>query len=88
MLGLGRALGETIAIALVIGASPQIVANLFAAGRGHAVGDRPQPQRVDRVTYQAALIGLGVVLFAVTMLVNCRCASRARGPHRASEGGA
>ena len=32
MLGLGRALGETIAIALVIGASPQIVANLFSQG--------------------------------------------------------
>src|SRR4029077_2775741 len=32
MLGLGRAMGETIAIALVIGASPQIVPNLFAAG--------------------------------------------------------
>ena len=34
MLGLGRAMGETIAVALVIGASPQIIANLFAPGRG------------------------------------------------------
>ena len=32
MLGLGRAMGETIAVALVIGASPQIMTNLFAQG--------------------------------------------------------
>ena len=30
MLGLGRAMGETIAVALVIGVPPQIVANLFS----------------------------------------------------------
>ena len=62
MLGLGRAMGETIAIALVIGANPQIVANLFAAGRSDAVGDRPQPATSPSGDYQAALIGLGVVL--------------------------
>ena len=36
MLGLGRAMGETIAVALVIGAAAQITANLFAVRRRHA----------------------------------------------------
>ncbi|MCU1344376.1 MAG: phosphate transporter inner rane subunit PstC [Acidimicrobiia bacterium] len=69
MLGLGRAMGETIAVALVIGSSPQIVANLFGSGDampsvianefGEAAG-----------THRAALIGLGVVLFALTIVIN------------------
>ncbi len=69
MLGLGRALGETIAVVLVIGASPQIVANLFAPGEA-------MPSAIARNlnessgTYQAALIGLGVVLFGLTIIIN------------------
>jgi phosphate transport system permease protein len=69
MLGLGRAMGETIAIALVIGASPQIVANLF--GQGEAM-----PSVIARNLnessgdYQAALIGLGVALFVLTIGIN------------------
>lgn len=69
MLGLGRAMGETIAVALVIGSSTQIVANLFQSGNaipaviansfGEASG-----------TYRSALIGLGVVLFVMTIVVN------------------
>jgi phosphate transport system permease protein len=69
MLGLGRAMGETIAIALVIGANPQIVANLFAAGEAMpAVIARNLPESSG--DFQAALIGLGVVLVGLTMLVN------------------
>jgi len=69
MLGLGRAMGETIAIALVIGASPAIVMNLF--GQGEAM-----PSVIARNLnessgdYQAALIGLGVALFVLTIVVN------------------
>ena len=69
MLGLGRAMGETIAVALVIGASPQITANLFDQGEA-------MPSVIARNlnessgTYQSALIGLGVVLFVLTILVN------------------
>lgn len=69
MLGLGRAMGETIAVALVIGSSPQITTKLFASGDampavivnnfGEASG-----------TWRAALIGLGVVLFLMTILIN------------------
>jgi phosphate transport system permease protein len=69
MLGLGRAMGETIAIALVIGANPQIISNLFAAGEAMpAVIARNLPESSG--DFQAALIGLGIVLIALTMLVN------------------
>jgi len=69
MLGLGRAMGETIAVALVIGASPQIVANLFAQGEAMpSIIARNLNESAGLQT--AALIGLGVVLFALTILVN------------------
>jgi phosphate transport system permease protein len=69
LLGLGRAMGETIAAALVIGSSPVITSHLFAAGYdmpavianqfGEASGE-----------FRAALIGLGVLLFVITIVVN------------------
>jgi phosphate transport system permease protein len=69
MLGLGRAMGETIAIALVIGGSPQIVANLFAQGEAmpSVIAHNLNESSGD---YQAALIGLGVVLFVLTVVIN------------------
>jgi phosphate transport system permease protein len=69
MLGLGRAMGETIAIALVVGASPQIVANLFAQGEAmpSVIARNLNESSGD---YQAALIGLGVALFVLTILIN------------------
>jgi phosphate transport system permease protein len=69
MLGLGRAMGETIAVALVIGSSTQIVGNLFKSGNAipaviaNSFGE-------SSGTYRAALIGLGVILFAMTIVVN------------------
>jgi phosphate transport system permease protein len=68
-LGLGRAMGETIAAALVIGSSPQITARLFAPGYSlpsviaNEFGD-------SSGLYRSALIGLGVVLFVITIVVN------------------
>jgi phosphate transport system permease protein len=69
MLGLGRAMGETIAVALTIGASLQVTANLFAPG------DAMPAVIVNQFgessgTFRSALIALGVVLFAITILVN------------------
>lgn len=69
MLGLGRAMGETVAVALLIGASPQISANLL--GRGETM-----PAQIFRSlseaggTFRSALIGLGVCLFVITILIN------------------
>ena len=53
----------------MIGANPQIVSNLFASGEAMpAVIVRNLPESPG--DFQAALIGLGVVLIAITMLVN------------------
>jgi len=69
MLGIGRAMGETIAAALVIGSSPQIAANLFGSGDSMAAVIANQFNEAGGV-HRAALIGLGVELFALTIVVN------------------
>jgi phosphate transport system permease protein len=69
MLGLGRAMGETIAVALVIGSSPQITAHLF--GSGDALPSVIANQFGEASSLErSALIGLGVVVFVLTILVN------------------
>ncbi|HWS46382.1 MAG TPA: phosphate ABC transporter permease subunit PstC [Acidimicrobiia bacterium] len=69
MLGLGRAMGETIAVALVIGSSHQITSHVFRSGDTMAsVIAHNFPEAVDLP--KAALIGLGVVLFVITIIVN------------------
>jgi phosphate transport system permease protein len=69
MLGLGRAMGETIAAALVIGSSPQITAHLFRSGDSMAAVIANQFGEAGGL-HRAALIGLGVELFALTIVVN------------------
>jgi phosphate transport system permease protein len=69
MLGLGRAMGETIAVSLVIGGATAITPNLFAGGNSMAAVIVQQFGE-STGTFTAALIGLGVVLFAITVLVN------------------
>ena len=69
MLGLGRAMGETIAVALVIGSAPAITAHLFGPGDAMAAVVANQFGEASG-THRAALIGLGVVLFVMTVLVN------------------
>jgi phosphate transport system permease protein len=69
MLGLGRAMGETIAAALVIGSSPQITAHLFRSGDSMAAVIANQFGEAGGIQ-RSALIGLGVELFAMTIIVN------------------
>ncbi len=69
MLGLGRAMGETIAVALVIGSAPQITANLFAPGDSMPAVIANQWGEADSL-HKAALLALAVVLFLITILVN------------------
>jgi phosphate transport system permease protein len=69
MLGLGRAMGETIAVALVIGSSPQITANLFSSGDNLAAVIANQFGEAGGL-HRSALIGLGVALFGMTIIVN------------------
>jgi len=69
MLGLGRAMGETIAVALVIGSTPAITSHLFSQGDAMAaVVANEFGESTD--IHRAALIGLGVVLFVMTVIVN------------------
>ncbi|CAN5662584.1 phosphate ABC transporter permease subunit PstC [soil metagenome] len=67
-LGLGRAMGETIAAALVIGSSPQITAKLF--GNGYSMPSVIANEFGESSSlWRAALIGLGVVLFVITIII-------------------
>ncbi|MHB8466071.1 MAG: phosphate ABC transporter permease subunit PstC [Acidimicrobiales bacterium] len=69
MLGLGRAMGETIAVALLIGSNAEITARVFQSGDAMASVIANQFGEATG-TYQSALIALGVLLFALTILIN------------------
>ena len=70
MLGLGRAMGETIAAALVIGSIPnQITLNVFAPGDSMPAVIANEWGEADAMK-KSALIALAVTLFAITIVVN------------------
>jgi phosphate transport system permease protein len=69
LLGLGRAMGETIAVALVIGSSATITSHLFAPGYNMPAVIANQFGEATGL-FQSALMGLGVLLFAFTIIVN------------------
>ena len=69
LLGLGRAMGETIAVALVIGSSPVITSHLFAAGYSMPAVIANQFGEASGL-FRSALIGLGVLLFVITIIIN------------------
>ncbi len=69
MLGLGRAMGETIAVALVIGSAAQITADVLAPGDSMPAVIANQFGEASG-TFRAALIGLAVTLFVITIVVN------------------
>jgi phosphate transport system permease protein len=85
LLGLGRAMGETIAAALVIGSSPAITSHLFAPGYDMPAGIANLFGESSGV-FRASLMGMGVLLFVITIIINVlargvveRSARRARG---------
>jgi phosphate transport system permease protein len=69
LLGLGRAMGETIAAALVIGSSPEITSHLFATGYNMPAVIANQFGESFGV-FRAGLMGIGVLLFAFTIIIN------------------
>jgi phosphate ABC transporter permease protein PstC len=71
MLGLGRAIGETIAVTLVIGNSPNMPRDIFAQGYSLAavIANEFNEAASDPI-HRAALIAAGLVLFVLTLLVN------------------
>jgi phosphate ABC transporter permease protein PstC len=69
MLGLGRAIGETIAVTIVIGDAPQLGSHLFGQGYSLAAviaNEFGEAQGLHR----SALFAAGLVLFVLTLLVN------------------
>ncbi|HVT71678.1 MAG TPA: phosphate ABC transporter permease subunit PstC [Lacunisphaera sp.] len=70
VLGLGRALGETMAVTMVIGNRPEISASLFAPGYTLASVVANEFTEATSDLYIGALFELGLVLLGVTILVN------------------
>jgi phosphate transport system permease protein len=71
MLGLGRALGETMAVAIVLSVSGDVTFNLISSANpstiaAHIALDFPESSGLD----VNALIAAGLVLFAVTLVIN------------------
>ena len=67
-LGLGRALGETMAVTFVIGNSHRISASLFASGNSIASTLANEFTEASSPLYLSSLIELGLVLFLITMV--------------------
>ncbi len=70
ILGLGRALGETLAVTMVIGNRPEIAKSLFAPGYSLASVIANEFSEASDDTYLSALIEIGLALFLVTIAVN------------------
>ena len=70
MLGFGRALGETMAVTMVIGNNPQVAASLFAPQYTMAAVIANEFTEAADELYLAALVEIGLVLFIITLIVN------------------
>ncbi len=70
ILGLGRALGETIAVTMVIGNRPEIVKSLLGLGYSMASVIANEFSEASDDMYLSALIEIGLALFIVTIIVN------------------
>ena len=70
MLGFGRALGETMAVTMVIGNNPKISASLFAPQYTMAAVIANEFTEAADPLYLSALVEIGLVLFVITLIVN------------------
>jgi phosphate transport system permease protein len=70
ILGLGRALGETMAVTMVIGNRPQISASVFEPSYTIASVIANEFTEATQDLYLSALVELGLILFFVTFVVN------------------
>jgi phosphate transport system permease protein len=70
MLGFGRALGETMAVTMVIGNNPRVSASLFAPQYTMAAVLANEFTEAADELYLHALIEIGLVLFIITLIVN------------------
>ena len=70
LLGLGRALGETMAVTMVIGNSPEIHASLFAAGYSLPAVIANEFAEATSAVHTGVLAALALILFGITFLLN------------------
>jgi phosphate transport system permease protein len=70
VLGLGRALGETMAVTMVIGNRPQISASLFAPAQTMASIIANEYAEASSQMHRSALAAVGLSLFLVSLLIN------------------
>jgi phosphate transport system permease protein len=70
ILALGRALGETMAVTMVIGNTPQIVASLFEPAYTMSSVIANEYSEASGPMYLSSLTELGLLLFVVTFIVN------------------
>jgi phosphate transport system permease protein len=69
MLGLGRALGETMAVTFVIGNANKLSWSLFAAGNSIASTLANEFAESDTVLHTSSLFALALILFVITFIV-------------------
>jgi phosphate transport system permease protein len=69
MLGLGRALGETMAVTFVIGNAHKIASSILAPGTTISASIANEFTEADGVLYNSALIELALILFVITFIV-------------------
>lgn len=70
ILGLGRALGETMAVTMVIGNTPEIHKSILANGTSMAAVIANEFSEAVSDVHRSALIEIGLALFIVTIIVN------------------
>lgn len=70
LLSLGRALGETMAVTMVIGNTSALPNSIFSPGNTMASVIANEFTEADRAVYLSSLIELGLVLFVVTVVIN------------------
>lgn len=70
LLSLGRALGETMAVTMVIGNTTALPTNIFSPGNTMASVIANEFTEADRAVYLSALIELALVLFVITVIIN------------------
>jgi len=70
LLSLGRALGETMAVTMVIGNTSLMPTSIFAPGNTMASVIANEFTEADHTLYLSALIELALVLFVVTVIIN------------------
>ena len=70
MLGFGRAIGETMAVTMVIGNNPQVSVSLFAPQYSMAAVIANEFTEAADDLYLNALVEIGLVLFAITLAIN------------------